>query len=433
MPDKWTSWNENISHNYEYIYKPETEQEISEIVKKCDKVRMIGTGKSSADIVAGTPSLISYENYDKIISIDEQKLQVTVQPGITLKEMLETLEAAGLAFPALPDIDTITVGGAIATGTHGTAREAHTLSEYIDRLNLVTADGKIEQITRQDKRFNAIKISLGVLGIITEVTFQCIPKKVMNVIERPMKDSVWLKNYRKMLKENDFLRILFLPHTNHGYVITGNYTTPENRIKPKKAPWYHKYRRSFSKFFYGLSVKRPRITSFANKIIYLLFFFNRQQKLGSLYDATVTKSRGSTLELAEWTVAIDKFPDLFLELKSSLNDKSNNAYAHIPMDVRFLTAESGWLSNAYGRDIVTMGCVTRNAENADHYEAFKIVEKIFLKYGGRPHWAKRFDAKEQELAKLYERWEDFIKLREEMDPKGKFLNDYLEKLFTKKL
>ena len=341
MSDKWISWNKNITHNYEQLYKPETEEEISEIVKKCHKVRMIGTGKSSADIVAGTPNLISYENYNKILSLDENKLQVTVQPGIILKEMLNALESAGLAFPALPDIDTITVGGAIATGTHGTARSAHTLSEYIHSLKLVTADGKIEQITRQDRRFDAVKISLGVLGIITEVTFQCIPKKAMNVIERPIKDSVWLKNHRKMLEENDFLRILFLPHTNHGYVITGNYTTPENKISPKKGPWYHKYRRNFSKFFYGLSIQRPRITAIANKIIYLLFFFNRQQKQGSLYDATVTKSRGSTLELAEWTVEIDKFPQLFRELKTTLNDKSNHAYAHIPMDVRFLKAESG--------------------------------------------------------------------------------------------
>ena len=79
-----------------------------------------------------------------------------------------------------------------------------------------------------------------------------------------------------------------------------------------------------------------------------------------------------------------------------------------------------------------MGCVSRNAAAADSYEAFKTVEKIFLKHGGKPHWAKRFHAKDKELSKVYDKWDDFKTLRQKMDPTGKFLNTYLTELFNVK-
>ena len=100
------------------------------------------------------------------------------------------------------------------------------------------------------------------------------------------------------------------------------------------------------------------------------------------------------------------------------------------MDIRFVYQDKSWLSYAYGQDTVTVGCVTRNATTADNYEAFKSVERIFLKYGGRPHWGKRFKAKDETLSKLYPKWEDFKKLRKEFDPTNKFLNPYLKELFN---
>jgi L-gulonolactone oxidase len=98
------------------------------------------------------------------------------------------------------------------------------------------------------------------------------------------------------------------------------------------------------------------------------------------------------------------------------------------MDIRFVRQEKAWLSNAQGRDIVTMGCVTRNPQNADAYDAFDLVEKVFLKYDGRPHWAKRFQADKAILRGLYEKWQEFSELRKKMDPKGKFLTPYLRKI-----
>jgi len=428
MKGIWKSWNGNISHDYQEIFYPKSEKELCQIIQKARSVRMIGTGKSSADIVAGTSTLISYENLNQIIAIDKVNHRVTVQTGVKLKRLLQTLEKENISFGALPDIDDITVGGAISTGTHGTGREAQSLSEYVIQMKLVTAEGELLTLTEKDESFFAARVSLGLLGVVTEVTFQCETLRKMHITERPMKDSQWLKTYREMLKKYNFLRILWLPHTGYGYVITGNYAEDDSAFHRRPAPKFNQYRRSVSKILYGFTVKHPAFTALANRIIYYLFFRKKQQKIGSLYQATVTKSRGSTLELAEWTVDIEKFDALFIELKEALNDKSNSAYAHIPMDIRFVRQEKAWLSNAQGRDIVTMGCVTRNPQNADAYDAFDLVEKVFLKYDGRPHWAKRFQADKTILRGLYEKWQEFSELRKKMDPKGKFLTPYLRKI-----
>jgi len=123
---------------------------------------------------------------------------------------------------------------------------------------------------------------------------------------------------------------------------------------------------------------------------------------------------------------------VFQELKEEINKWSNKSFVHIPMDVRFVQKDNSWLSYAYKEDTVTMGCVSRNAATADTYEAFKSVEKIFLKYGGKPHWGKRFKAKDYELSMIYEKWEDFKELRRQLDPTDKFLNPYLTELFNQK-
>lgn len=424
----WTSWNENLSHSFEDLHEVKTEEQLSKIVAEADKIRVFGSKQSSADIAAGTNTLVDIRNYNQIISFDDVHLRVTVQAGIKLVDLIEAIEAKGWCIPCLPDINTVTLGGALATGTHGTSGSI--LSEYVHSCSLVLADGSIKQVGPDDELLDALRVSIGVLGVFSTLTLQCIPSYTLHIKEGPQKDQDWLTDLPSKIKTFSFLRILWLPHTGHGYVITGNKIPAEEEIIEKKGPSYLKHRRTASRFFYQWTTKLPWLTSWANKILYFAFFRSKKESKGTLYGATVTKSRGATLELAEWTVALDQFPKLFKELKAELNSWSNKSFVHIPMDIRFIQKDKSWLSYAYHQDTVTVGCVTRNAESADAYEAFHTVEQIFLKYGGRPHWGKRFKAKNDELQKLYPKWTQFKTLRKQLDPTNKFLNPYFHELFN---
>ncbi|MEO9571224.1 MAG: D-arabinono-1,4-lactone oxidase [Polaribacter sp.] len=426
----WTSWNENLSYDYKSLYKVSTEEELQEVVKNSEKIRVFGNKQSSADIASGVETLIDIKSYNKILSYNDSEKTITVQSGIILGDFIEAVEAKGWCIPCLPDINTITIGGALATGTHGTSGQL--LSEYITKCNLILADGSVKEITDKDDLINAVRVSLGVLGVLSTITFKCESIYTLHVKEGPENDSVWLPKIKERLKKHDFLRILWIPHTDNGYVITGDKIHPDKEINENLGAEFLKHRRKASKILYKYTHIFPWFTSIANKILYRGFFSGTKEYKGSLYQATVTKSRGSTLELAEWTIGLDDFPKVFEELKTEINKWSNKSFIHIPMDVRFVYKDNTWLSYAYKKDVVTMGCVSRNATTADTYEAFKSIEKIFLKYGGKPHWAKRFMAKDAELTKVYNKWEDFKTLRRELDPTNKFLNPYLTELFNEK-
>ncbi len=429
----WVSWNENVQHNYIYHHTVKHERDLATIISSTfGKVRVYGSKQSSADIAAGTDSLIDMRQYDQIINIDDRKKQITVQSGITLKTLITTIQNRGWSLPCLPDIDTVTLGGALSTGTHGTGRDGKLLSEYMVNCRMVMADGSIREIEAGEELMDAVRVSLGLLGIFSEITLQCQPVYTLHLKEQPMHDEQWLGQFSDLLENNDFTRVLWMPHTDHGYVILGNKIDPDTKVENNPGPDYLKHRRAVSRMLYKYTTKFPFLTKFANKIIYKLFFTSKKESKGTLYDATVTKSRSGTLELAEWTIAKSRFDACFRELKAALDNSNNAAYVHIPMDVRFVKQDDSWLSYAYGEDCVTVGCVTRDAASADHYKAFEVVEEIFLKHGGRPHWGKRFEAKDAELSKIYPKWEAFKNLRTKLDPTGKFLNPYLADLLNVK-
>lgn len=426
----WVSWNENIQHSYKNLYQITSEEELKAIVEKSDKVRFFGNKQSSADISAGVSTLIDIRSYNKILHYNDLKKQITVQSGIKLIDLIEAIEAKGWCIPCLPDINTVTLGGALATGTHGTS--GNILANYIHKFRVILANGTVKEITEGEELMDAFRVSIGVLGVFSTFTFNCEPIYTLHVKEFPQKDEVWIQDLPKKLKEFDFLRILWLPHTGKGYVITGEKIHEDKEINEKKGPSYLKHRRAVSKILYKYTHIFPWFTVFANKILGVLFFNSSKESKGSLYQATVTKSRGATLELAEWTIPLSAFPKVFQELKKEINKWNNSSFIHIPMDIRFLQKDNSWLSYSYGEDTVTMGCVSRNASTSDTYEAFKTIETIFIKHGGRPHWAKRFKAKDAQLRKIYPKWNKFKKLRKELDPDNKFLNSYLKAIFNEK-
>ena len=426
----WSSWNGLVKHRYERYLVPGTEEEIVSAVRGASRVRAFGNRQSSADIGAGTETLLDMTGYNSVVAEDRDAMELTVESGMRLSTLIRELESRGWCLPCLPDIDTVTVGGALATGTHGTAGDGHILAEYMVACRIVTADGSVRSYREDDEEMMAaLRCSLGLLGVFSTVTFRAHPLYYLRVVEEPIRDEVWLRSYRGWLDEHDFVRILWLPHTGYGQVILGDKVDGNTPVRERSAPRYHRHRREVSKLLYRVAGRIPRFTVTANRLLRRLFFSSRTVTKGTLYGATVTKSRASTLELAEWSVALDRFDELFAELKSQLDSPENGAWAHIPMDVRFLRADETWLSQAWQRDTVTVGCVTRNPQRADEYEAFDLVEQIFLRYDGRPHWAKRFRAGWNELSRVWPRLNDFVRLRRRVDPGGRFLNGYLRHIF----
>jgi L-gulonolactone oxidase len=424
--NQWTSWNGIRSHRFERYAAPTTEDELAEAIARATTLRPVGTGKSSADICAGASTLLDMRSFVGIESVDPTSMSVTVRAGTPLVDLIRAVEDRGWEIPCLPDIDNVTVGGALATGTHGTSGSP--LSAYLSGVRLLGPDGSARSVGVGDPGMDAARLSLGVLGVISTATFSCRPQRRFLISEKPMRDEQWIERYPEWLGTHDFVRILWIPHSGYGYVILGDAVEEAPTRTLRSEPPRLRHRRSVSRLLYGATSRIPALVPAANTILKRLFFSSPVERFGTLYGATVTKSRGSTLELAEWTCAQDSYPEVFREIKAGLSNPRNRAWAHIPMDVRFVDEEPAWLGSGYGHPAVTMGCVTRHPATADSYRAFDLVESVFLGASGRPHWAKRFRARAETLSALWPRWRDFLEERTLRDPQGKFLTPQLRKL-----
>jgi L-gulonolactone oxidase len=99
----------------------------------------------------------------------------------------------------------------------------------------------------------------------------------------------------------------------------------------------------------------------------------------------------------------------------------------MPLEYRTVAAEDAYLSMAHGRDTVTISA--HQLAELPHQAFFADVEAVFRNHQGRPHWGKMHTLKAEDLAKLYPMWESFLKVREQLDPKGRFMNKHLQELF----
>lgn len=117
---------------------------------------------------------------------------------------------------------------------------------------------------------------------------------------------------------------------------------------------------------------------------------------------------------------------LIKEIVATIRQKKINT--GFPIEYRTVAADDVWLSPFYHRDSCTIA--VHQYHRVDTTKLFETCEAIFRRYEGRPHWGKRHTRTASELAQIYPKYDDFVRLRRQLDPSGKFLNDYLRELFS---
>lgn len=224
----WNNWSLSVHCEPEKLLFPKNLSDLRAIVKKCHtnhkKIRVVGAGHSFTPLAATSEILISIDALAGIDKIDREKNIVTVWGGSRLKDLGPQLFAQGYAMENLGDINEQSIAGAISTGTHGTGVQFGSISTQVAGVTILTATGDFMEISASKNAsfFEAVKLSLGMLGIIVKVTLNVLP--AYQLVGQSYRFS--LKNCLSQLDDlcanNRNFEFFWFPYTNTVQVKTMN-------------------------------------------------------------------------------------------------------------------------------------------------------------------------------------------------------------------
>ena len=435
---KFRNWDRTLKCQPQRFYQPESEQEVVEIVRQVKSaggcVRTFGAGHSWSPLVLTDDTLVNLDKLKKPRVINVQNRRVTVQSGIRLKNLTPYLADRGLGLANLGSIREQSIAGAISTGTHGTGLRLGNLATQIVGLKLVTGTGDFLAVTEENEPdlMRAARVNLGALGIITEVTIQCVPNYEIEFIAYPLKFDDVLDQLDTLNRENERVRLYWFAPTDIVLVMTMN-------PPAKPAGIMGQFRGLLAEMIFKHDYYRPMIESdYHRSIFHPLKPDTRQddQKrqtsvswfnagIVGRYDRMLTIPMPPKHQESEYAVPVERTVEALQAFKKLIDQK--NYILTLPVEVRFVAEDENMLSPSYGRDVCYIGAYTFGDKAAR--ELFAGFEPLMKSHQGRPHWGKHLTLTRDEAMALYPRYEQFNEVRKELDPAGVFANEFIRQLF----
>jgi len=170
-----TNWAGNIAFAAPDFYRPATGSELQSVVARARQVRVLATGHSFNDMADSPGAQVSLAGLPPEVELDSAGAQVRVAAGLSYARLASQLDRYGFALRNLASLPHISVAGACATGTHGSGPANQNLAAAVAGLELVTADGDVVELGREDADFPGAVVHLGALGAVTRLILDVVP------------------------------------------------------------------------------------------------------------------------------------------------------------------------------------------------------------------------------------------------------------------
>ncbi|OAS15706.1 FAD-binding protein [Paenibacillus oryzisoli] len=412
------NWAGNYTYSASNYYVPANVEEIQALVARSQQIKVLGTRHSFNGIADSTETLISLQNLNRVIELDRANNRVTVEAGIRYGELGEYLYANGYALHNLASLPHITVAGACATATHGSGDRHGNLATAVYAMEVVTADGRIVQFSREDDNGHlaGAAVGLGGLGVVTKITLDVVPSFQMY---QHVYDNVPLAQLEAHFDE------IF----SSGYSVSLFTNWQES---------------SFNQLW-----KKQAITDSSSAPVQV-----EPELFGAkLADTHRHPVPGHTSENCSEQMGIpgpwqermphfrmDFTPSAGEELQSEYYVPRQHAYAALcaldsikelisPLlyvsEVRTIAADDLWMSPCYKQETVAFHFTWKpNWEGVA--QLLPTIEEKLEPFEARPHWAKLFTMSPERVQSLYAKLPEFQQLLRQCDPHGKFRNDFLK-------
>ena len=413
-----TNWAGNVAFSAARVHRPRSVGDLRKIVSSSRKVRALGTGHCFNRIADTPHDLVSVASLPGAIEIDTATATASVAAGLRYGEAAEQLHRAGFALPNLASLPHISVAGACATATHGSGSSIGNLATAASALEMVTADGDLVTLTRDDERnddrFRGAVVSLGSLGIVTTVTLNLVPAfEVRQYVYEGLPateldehfDEIFASAYsvsvftdwqgerhrQVWLKQRTGDPVTWDPgHDWHGARPASGPVHPVPGMDPANAteqlgvpgPWHER-----------LPHFRLEFTPSAGDELQAEYLLPRHAARPAMAAVASLRHRlAPVLQIAE---------------------------------IRTIAADELWLSPSFQRDTVGLH-FTLVRDPAAVAPVLAAVESELTPLGARPHWGKLQFMRPDVLRGQYARLDRFAALLREFDPAGKFRNEFID-------
>ncbi len=426
---RWRNWAGDQRCSPAAVLHPASIDELSAALQRAQRegrsVRAVGAGHSFSDIACTDGLLLALDRMNRVLDLQPASGLVRVQAGITIHELSAQLAVHGLALENLGDIDAQSIAGAISTATHGTGARLRNISSQVRQLTLVLADGStlVCSPERDPETFRAARVSLGALGVIADVTLQCVPAFTLRGVDQPMPLGDTLERFEQLVHDNEHFEFYVFPHTNTALTRTNNRTT--------QAPQ-----------------PRTPLSAYANDVLLTNHAFQLLCRAGRRMPSRIPQLNRLATSLAGRTVRVDRSDAIFAsprlvrftEMEYAL-PRANTPDAvrqvmalverqrfHVPfpIEVRAVAADDAFLSTAARRD---SGFIAVHMYRRMAWEPyFRAVAHVMDELDGRPHWGKRHFHTAATLRPRYRDWDRFQAVRARLDPGGRFANHWTDRV-----
>jgi L-gulonolactone oxidase len=259
---------------------------------------------------------------------------------------------------------------------------------------------------------------------MTEVTLKCVDAFILEARERPEPLVEALARLDDDIAENDHFELYWFPYTDRVQTKRNN-RVPRNDRPLGRVRGYVDDELLSNRLFAGACRLGRAIPS----LIPTVTRIEARALSPRVYTATshevfCTPRRVRFIEM-EYGFPRAALPDAFRALRSIV---ASLPYKIIfPVEVRVTAADDVWLSHGYGRDNAYIAI--HQYVGLPYQRYFHAFEAVAQGLAGRPHWGKMHWRTAGDLRPVYPRFDDFLAVRDKVDPRRTFASGYTHQVF----
>jgi hypothetical protein len=463
---EWKNWEESQRCVAE-VCVADTVDELREVVRRAKRegktIRASGGGRgggysgsfSGSPVVTNADNLIVMTpNLKEGWPLRDGSHRFVAQGGMTLAELDRLLRQNRLDLVTETAPNFLTVAGAVALSCHGCGRDSGTMSDQVVGMTLLDHQGELRVIgPGEPELLRAAQVNLGCLGIIVDVTFQCVPElKLVSTDSVSMTVGEAVDRARELFFEHDYLEYFWYPFNERVWVKFWDRVpcdTPNVNAPGKHEDFQQRVKGFTSNLILKVATALPRTTPLADKILMAAspnqtmvapadeVFHYQNYFPRRLYDLSyaIDNGKGFARFRAAFEVVVEQVARFARPKKSAASawpfDYGPGAAfpQNFILHCRFIKSSRGYMAPAVDNLHTTMFEAVTYIGAGRSEELYRAVEDRWLELGGRPHWGKTYRTDLDFRALYGQNWQAFNRIREQMDPDGLFLNDFLRHVF----